>query len=48
MSSTAWPRDSSHVRNSAMCVERPTPSVPSMTISLPLYSSCSTPGSGVP
>src|SRR6185369_14198607 len=31
-----------------MCVERPTPSVPSTTINLPGYSSCSTPGSGVP
>src|SRR5215813_11136188 len=48
VSSTACPRDSSQVRSNAICVDRPTPSVPSTTISLPGYSSCSTPGSGVP
>src|SRR6185369_3300930 len=48
VSSTACPRDSSHCRSRAICVERPTPSVPSMTINLPLYSSFSIPGSGVP
>ncbi len=48
VSRTAWPRDSSHERSSVMCVERPTPSVPSTTMSLPPYGSCSTPDSGVP
>jgi hypothetical protein len=48
VSMTAWPRASSHVRSSSMCVERPTPSVPSTTMSLPWSGSASTPGSGVP
>ena len=44
VSSTAWPWFSSHCLSKPMCVDRPTPSVPSKTISLPLSSADLYPG----
>src|SRR5437773_1978296 len=45
---TAKPSDSSHSCNKAICVDRPDPSMPSMTIRLPVISLGSTPTSGSP
>src|SRR5438128_185628 len=45
VSNTAWPLFSNHCFSRVMCVERPTPSVPSSTMSFPLSSSRSMPGS---
>src|SRR5882724_9861936 len=48
VSSTARPCCSSHSFSMPICVERPTPSVPSMTMSLPTRSCRSRPGSLTP
>ena len=45
---TAKPSDSSHSVSSEICVDRPEPSIPSITISEPPNSSSVTPGSDNP